>query len=487
MNFMIEPPLPPAQLFIYIRDGKTEDAINYIDDMPDKNRLSIPDTYVPATSKTTALMYACKYSREAVALKILSTGFSNPSQVNILGKTALIYACSNELDRAAILIIQTGNCNPSQVDEDSCTALMWCCANSMSEVAITLILTTDDLNYKQQDNDGDTALVIACSKNLREVSLAMIKTGKSHPEITNQEHDSALMIALDNGMTDVAIALIKTGKSVPETVNDDKETALIIACRKKNETTNEDISKSFDVIILELFKRDCNIEYIDSFGMSAFDYYIVNYITPNMFGNTDILIYFVQYYYVNAQMSDVFTRNMEIICNTPLLRAIVRQRLPSIQIDEYCKPPVQMDSKDVSSVPLAEAKYDRDKATDNKTTNKRKIDSTLDAEEIHTATAILEDDDDYYINENGERVQVPLMSTGEGQLISKRLGGKRRKTCKKIKKGRRGKITRKKTCKKMKKIKRGKISRKKTTKNEYKVKLLNKCNKTVLRKHEIHY
>jgi ankyrin repeat protein len=445
---------PITQLFYYIRNKLSKDALNYIDNMPDKRMLNITDYH-----QMNALMYACKFSLEDVALKILSTGFSNPSQVNDLGKTALIYACSNGMDRVAILIIQNGNCKPSQVDEDSCTALMWACANSMTEVALTLILTTDNLNYKQQDADGDTALIIACSKKLREVSLAMIKTGMSRPEIVNDENDSALMIALDNGMTDVAIALAKTGKSVPETVNDDEETALIIACRKKNqERVSENISKSFDDVILELFKVNCNIEHI-SFGISAFDYYTNIYTTPNMFGNTDVLLYFVQYYYQNNQMSDVFIRNMEIICNAPLLRAIVRRGIPSIQIDEYCKPPVQMNSENVSFAPLANAKYDN-AAYYNTRGNKRKIESTFDAEEIHSATAIPRDDD-YYINDNGERVQIPLMSTGEGELIPKRLGGKRRKTSKKMKKGTGGKITRKKTCKKGKRCK---ITRKKTIK-----------------------
>jgi hypothetical protein len=140
----------------------------------------------------------------------------------------------------------------------------------------------------------------------------------------------------------------------------------------------------------------------------------------------------------------------------------VRHGLPGIQIDKYCKEPVH--AEDVSFVPNAEAKYDN-AAYYNTRGNKRKIDSIVDVEEIQLTTAIPEDND-YYTNENGQRVQIPLMSTGEGSLIPKRpLGGKRRKTCKKMKRGKRGEITRKKTNKKMKKGKKSKITRKKRIKN----------------------
>jgi ankyrin repeat protein len=453
---------PATQLFDYIQNRESEKALNYIDNMRDKQFLSVVDSH-----KMTALMYACKYSLHGVALKILSSGYSNPSQVNESGKTALIYSCSNELSRLAILIIDNGNFKPSQVDEDSCTALMWCCANLMTEVAIKLILTTNNLSYKQQDNDGDTALMIACSKNLETVTLVMIQSGKSRPDIANDDDETPLMAAIQNGMIETSMKLIQTGESAPETVNKYKQTALIIACREKNHELTEEESKSLDIIILELLKTNCGIEHVDEHDQSAFDYFILNYfdddnISTARFGNTEILLTFVQYYYNQNQTSEIFLRTMGIICNTPLLKAIVRHGVPGIQIDKYCKPPVH--AEDVSFVPHAEAKYDN-AAYYNTRGNKRKIDSTVDVEEIHSATAIPENDD-HYINDNGQRVQIPLMSTGEGQLIPKRpLGGKRRKTCKKMKRGKRGKITRKKTNKKMKKGKKSKITRKKRIKN----------------------
>jgi len=447
-------------MFYYIKNRLSQNALSYIDDVQDKRIFSIPDS----KNDMNALMYACKFSLEDVALKILRTGFSNPSQVNDVGKTALIYACSNKMDRVAIHIIENGNCKPSQVDEDSCTALMWACANSMNEVALKLILTRDNLNYKQQDTDGDTALMIACSQQLKTVTLAMIKTGKSRPDIANDDDETPLMAAIQNGMIETSLKLIQTGKSAPETVNKYEQTALIIACREKNHDLTEEESKSLDIIILELLKTNCKIEHNDEYNQSAFDYFVLNYLDDDniataRFGNTEILLTFIKYYYNQNQTSEIFSRTMTFICNVPLLQAIVRHGLPGIQIDEYCKEPVQINAEDVSFAPLAQAKYDKI-MTMNTRSEKRKIDSTVNAEEIQLTTAIPEDND-YYTNENGERVQVPVMSEGEGSLIPKRLGGKRRKTCKKMKRGKRGK----KTCKKMKKGKKGKITRKKRIKN----------------------
>jgi len=266
-------------------------------------------------------------------------------------------------------------------------------------------------------------------------------------------------------MIETSIALIKTGMSVPETVNQDKQTALIIACLEKLDHVSED-SREFDTVILELFNRDCNIEYIDGYGQAAFDYYVHNYfdeenISTARFGNTEILLTFVQYYYHHNQTSDVFVRNMEIICNTPLLRAIVRHGIPGIRIDKFCQDPVQANTEDVSFVPLAEANYDEntDDKSDKKTkSKKRKNESIVDADEIHLTTAIPEDDD-YYTDDDGERVPVPVMSEGEGVLIPKRMGGKRKMS--KKRKGKGKKNSRKKGTNKKTKTKQTKTNKKK--------------------------
>ena len=449
---------PITQLLDYIKNGESQNALNYIDSMTDKRLLGVTDN-----KNMTAMMYACSYLLEDVAIKILSSGSSNLSQVSSIGKTAFIYACSNGLTRVASLIIDNGNnFKPAQADEDLCTALMWCCVNSMSDIAIKLVLTDKNLNYGQQDRDGDTALMIACLRSLNEVTMTMIRSGRSHPEIVNDENVSPLMVAIHNGMIETSIALIKTGMSVPETVNQHKQTALIIACLEKLGRISEEHSKEFDTVILELLNRDCNIEYIDGYGQAAFDYYIHNYfdednIATARFGNTEILLLFVHYYYHSNQTSDVFIRNMNIICNTPLLRAIVRHGIPGIQIDEFCKTPTPINTEGVSFVPLAEANYDEtgDKNDKDTKSKKRKNESIVDADEIHLTTAIPEDDD-YYTNEYGERVQVPVMSEGDGLLIPKRMGGKRKLSKKhkgKGKKNRRKKRTHKKRKTKTKKNK----------------------------------
>jgi ankyrin repeat protein len=448
---------PITQLFDYIKNRDSQNALKHIDSMTDKRLLSVTDN-----KNMTVMMYACSYLLEDVAIKILSSGSSNLSQVSSIGKTAFIYACSNFLTRVASLIIDNGNnFKPAQADEDLCTALMWCCVNSMSDIAIKLVLTDKNLNYGQQDRDGDTALMIACLRSLNEVTMTMIRSGRSHPEIVNDENVSPLMVAIHNGMIETSIALIKTGMSVPETVSDHKQTALIITCLEKLGRISED-SKDFDSVILELLNRDCNIEYIDGYGQAAFDYYIHNYfdednIATARFGNTEILLLFVHYYYHSNQTSDVFIRNMNIICNTPLLRAIVRHGIPGIQIDEFCKTPTPINTEGVSFVPLAEANYDEtdDKNDKDTKSKKRKNESIVDADEIHLTTAIPEDDD-YYTNEYGERVQVPVMSEGDGVLIPKRMGGKR-----KFSKKHKGKGKGKKNKNKSKKINRKKRFNKK--------------------------
>ena len=457
---------PMTQLLDYIKNRESQNALKYIDSMTDKRLLGVTDD-----KNMTAMMYACKYSLEDVAIKILSSGSSNLSQVSSIGKTAFIYACSKALTRVASLIIDNGNnFKPAQADEDLCTGLMWCCMNSMSDIAIKLIITDKNLNYGQQDRDGDTALMIACLRSLNEVTMTMIRSGRSHPEIVNDENVSPLMIAIHNGMIETSIALIKTGMSVPETANQHKQTALIIACLEKLDHISED-SREFDTIILELFNRYCNIEYIDGYGQAAFDYYVHNYfdeenIATARFGNTEILLTFVQYYYHHNQTSVVFVRNMNIICNTPLLRAIVRHGIPGIQIDKFCKDPVQVNTEDVSFVPLAEANYDEnthDKSDKKTKSKKRKNESIVDADEIHLTTAIPEDDD-YYTNEYGERVQVPVMSEGDGVLIPKRIGGKRKFS--KKHKGKGKKNSRKKRT--HKKTKKTKTKKTKTKKNKQK-------------------
>jgi len=459
---------PITQLLDYIKHKDSDNALKYIDSMTDKRLLGVTDE-----KNMTVMMYACKYSLEDVALQILSSGSSNLSQVSSIGKTAFIYACSNVLTRVARLIIESGNnFKPAQADEDLSTGLMLCCFNSMSDIAIKLIITDKNLNYEQQDREGDTALMIACLRSLNEVTMTMIRSGKSHPEIVNDENVSPLMIAIRNGMIETSIALIKTGMSVPETANQHKQTALIIACLEKLDHVSED-SREFDTIILELFNRDCNIEYIDGYGQAAFDYYVHNYfdvynIATARFGNTEILLTFVQYYYHHNQTSVVFVRNMNIICNTPLLRAIVRHGIPGIRIDDFCKDPVQANTEDVSFVPLAEANYDEntDDKSDKKTkSKKRKNESIVDADEIHLTTAIPEDDD-YYTDDDGERVPVPVMSEGEGVLIPKRMGGKRKMS--KKRKGKGKKNTRKKRTNKTTKTKKNKTNKNKQKKTNIK-------------------
>jgi ankyrin repeat protein len=156
-----------------------------------------------------------------VALKLIATGQSNPSQVSYKGMTALMYAVNNNLVNVALALIATGQSNPGHVKPKSCAP------PQMTHYHYGLMMEYSE--YYEADGIGFTALMLACFKNLTQVALALIETNESNPGYINQQSDTALIIACKHGLSLVVVALMKTGQALPEHVDACGKTALMYA------------------------------------------------------------------------------------------------------------------------------------------------------------------------------------------------------------------------------------------------------------------
>ena len=81
-------------------------------------------------------MYACEYKMESVALALIKSGDSNPSQVNINGETALIVACKNNMISVATALLDTCLVNP---EHNNHRALIFASKNKMTIVYEKLV------------------------------------------------------------------------------------------------------------------------------------------------------------------------------------------------------------------------------------------------------------------------------------------------------------------------------------------------------------
>lgn len=70
--------------------------------------------YVNA-DKNTALMFACAFGNEEIALALLATGKSKPNNYGCLNITALYYACKKKLYRV-IYVLVTGKLKLDEID-----------------------------------------------------------------------------------------------------------------------------------------------------------------------------------------------------------------------------------------------------------------------------------------------------------------------------------------------------------------------------------
>jgi ankyrin repeat protein len=178
----------------------------------------------------TALIQCCmKKKMDQVALKLIATGQSNPSQVSYKGMTALMYAVNNNLVNVALALIATGQSNPGHVKPKSCAPPQMTHYHYGMMEYKTQHKCRNRSEYFEADGIGFTALMVACFKNLTQVALALIETNESNPGHINQQSDTALIIACKHGLSLVAVALMKTGQALPEHVDACGKTALMYA------------------------------------------------------------------------------------------------------------------------------------------------------------------------------------------------------------------------------------------------------------------
>lgn len=80
------------------------------------NILSRSDPGEVDDNDITALIWACYYSLEDIALAIIATGKHNPGQVTNNGNTALKFACSTNLKNVVPLLLDSGISKPEQIN-----------------------------------------------------------------------------------------------------------------------------------------------------------------------------------------------------------------------------------------------------------------------------------------------------------------------------------------------------------------------------------
>jgi hypothetical protein len=200
----------------------------------DKSQMNHVNNY-----KNTALIYACEYGLHKTALTLIEDEECNINHVGVHERTAFITACGFNQSIIALGLIATGRCDVNHVDDYKQTAPMWTSdyyANNMLNVVKAILATTIDNAGRlpgQADDDGDTALILACRHRNADVALALIATGCSNPGQVGMFDDTAFINACENGMEDVALALLATGEGNTEHVQTNGYTGMHYAYENK--------------------------------------------------------------------------------------------------------------------------------------------------------------------------------------------------------------------------------------------------------------
>ena len=118
-----------------IKDGYCEHALELI-------RANVCDPSYVDIYGDTALLWACHWGSEEVALELIRTGKSNISHIRTYKKqTALILACQNKMANVAKLIIENDKSTINHTDEFGNTAYTWAEYNGLVEVALMIQLS----------------------------------------------------------------------------------------------------------------------------------------------------------------------------------------------------------------------------------------------------------------------------------------------------------------------------------------------------------
>uniref|UniRef100_A0A6C0DPJ1 Uncharacterized protein n=1 Tax=viral metagenome TaxID=1070528 RepID=A0A6C0DPJ1_9ZZZZ len=274
--------------------------------------------------------------------------------------------------------------------------------------------------------DSETPLVFAINNENIDVAFELVKTGYSKPgTIVNGE--TALLSVIDSYIMslefnkrmelmekkiELALAIIATGKSNAGYISEyNEKSALMMACTKKE-------LLGVAVAIIKKDKTNINAVFIDEDDeYSALDYLIEEDLIDN-----DAFRELIKYYVLENPHDEQFQSvTVKTICALPELKEEVKKSLQSVpelrdmNIEDYCLAPVSASAE--IPIPVGVATNDSEGST---TSVNEAIEVPITA--AYSGTDV--NDGEYYIDENGRRISVPLMSEGEGERIAKRLGGK---------------------------------------------------------------
>ena len=190
----------------------------------------------------TALMFACRYGQEAVAMELMKKNANLEAQ-DSEDWTALMYACRCGQEAVAMELVKK-NANLEAQDSEDWTALMYACRYDQEAVAMELV--KKDVDLEVQNGDHWTALMIACGYGQEAVAMELVKKD-ANLEAKDSKHWTALMFACRHDQETVAMELVKKDANLTAQ-NNEKWTALMFACRCGQEA-----------VAMELVKKDANL------------------------------------------------------------------------------------------------------------------------------------------------------------------------------------------------------------------------------------
>ena len=151
----------------------------------------------------TALMFACCYDQEAVALELVKKDGNLTAQNND-GWTALMLACRYNQEAVVLELVKKDANLTAQNHHDS-TALMLACRYDQEAVALELV--KKDANLEAQDSEKWTALMFACRHGQEAVALELIKQDVK-VSCKNKIGQTILMFAVFSSLKNVVRALL---------------------------------------------------------------------------------------------------------------------------------------------------------------------------------------------------------------------------------------------------------------------------------------
>jgi ankyrin repeat protein len=207
-----------------------------------------------------ALMLACMYELEDIAIKIINKGGFDINATDCDNETALCHACSHGLDIVISAILEKDFSNFNIVNRSGTNnALKYAIFNCDENTIIELLLAGDfDLTHVFSEYN-ETLLFSVCNDfELSKVANFMLDKGDCKEEHINIANMTVLQVACANKLEDIAIRLINNGKCPLDIADTFGNTALIYACEK-----------ALPKVAMLLLSKDCNMTQVNKLGFTA--------------------------------------------------------------------------------------------------------------------------------------------------------------------------------------------------------------------------